>query len=359
MILQQYLYQQQMHWVRWAALDQARKETKAAAANAMITDEPRTITPPMDEKPLPAVPMTPSRPSPKSLNSVADIDGLLPPGQPRKTPTTKRVALEMLEDGDNDSDAGSQHSALGTRIPAAALAHDAARVAKQLRSTSPSGKTVAKTTTAVAGSSTKTTQAARAPAARTTRSTTRLQNNTVPRKAGVASHTRSATAITPLELNSRADRTTRPPAAATPHAASKTQASIPTPPAKPARASPSKIPARKLKRVASPPPTLSSTIIHVTASLKDEIGMKNSRLPTLVPSKRSFGGKPLPLTQSAVSSIGSVLCPVSEGSVATTKSQEDAWMSNTDVMEPDTKSGRPSLRRTRRRRSSFSNADIQ
>ena len=304
--------------------------------------------------------MTPSRPSPKSINSVTEVEASLPPGQPRKTPTTKRVALEMLEE-DNDSDTSSQHSALGTRTPAApALTRDAAPAAKQLRSTSPSGKTVIKTTTAIAGSPIKAAQTVRAAAARMTRSTAKAQYNPVPRKAGVASHTRSATAITPLELGSRpASRMVKAPVAAAPPAIPKIQTSVPATNSKLARVTPSKIPARKLKRVASPPPVLPSATMRVTATLKDEIGMKNSRLPTLVPRKRAFGGKPLPLAQPAVAGIGPVLGTVSEGSVTAVESQEDAWMSNTDVMEPGAKSGRPSLRRTRRRRSSFSNADIQ
>ncbi|KAF8334985.1 protein-tyrosine phosphatase-like protein [Cantharellus anzutake] len=348
---QQYLYQQQLHWAKWAALDQARK---ADHANTVITEEPRTITPPLDDKPLPAVPVTPSRPSLNSMNSVAEVEALLPPGQPRKTPTTKRVALEMLEDEEEDciSDSSSQHSVLGNRTPSASATRGAAPVTKQLRSTSPSGKTVVKTTTAIAGSPAKRVHAAPS-TARVTRATTRAHGNPSPRKGGVASHTRSATVIAPLNFGPRPTNRMLTATASKGHNAS---ADSPT---KLARVTLSKIPSRKLSRAASPPSALPSAVAYVAASLEKGPGMRNSRLPTLVPSKRTFGGKPLPLIQSAVTGIGVVLGTVSEGSVATLKSQEDVWMSNTNVVETGTKTRRPSLRPTRRRRSSFSNADIQ
>lgn len=72
-----------------------------------------------------------------------------------------------------------------------------------------------------------------------------------------------------------------------------------------------------------------------------------SRLPTLVPSKR-------PHHTSSMSEVTGSSNPLKPAVNSTT----DGWVSNTAVVNPATKSERPNLRSVRRRRSSFSNADV-
>jgi cell division cycle 14 len=73
-----------------------------------------------------------------------------------------------------------------------------------------------------------------------------------------------------------------------------------------------------------------------------------SRLPTLIPSKR-----PHPSHSSSLSEVANT-------TVKRTGTTSDAWMTNNPsaVVVPATKSARPGLRSIRRRRSSFSSADV-
>jgi cell division cycle 14 len=73
-----------------------------------------------------------------------------------------------------------------------------------------------------------------------------------------------------------------------------------------------------------------------------------SRLPTLIPSKR-----PHPTHSSSLSEVANT-------TVKRTGTTSDAWMTNNPsaVVVPATKSARPGLRSIRRRRSSFSSADV-
>ncbi|KAF9451742.1 phosphatases II [Macrolepiota fuliginosa MF-IS2] len=73
-----------------------------------------------------------------------------------------------------------------------------------------------------------------------------------------------------------------------------------------------------------------------------------SRLPTLIPSKR-------PHHTASMSEVTGVSTLKSGGTAATTA---DGWVNNTAVVNPTSKSERPNLRSVRRRRSSFSNADV-
>lgn len=353
--LQQYMYQRQLDWAKWSALDQARKEQEASLAAAQAA---RAVTPPVDDKPLPLVPTTPSRPSLASMTSAAEVEALLPPGQPRKTPTTKRVALEMLEDDDEGDSDDSNGSLLGVKTKSNPAGRGTAPVVKQLRSMSPSGKTTIKTTTAVGGPNGKTTvsgtRTVPATASRATRATTRTQALVSPRKGPAPSVGGRATPIAPLSLVPRpASRAREEPVPNRTRAATQLTAQRNT------RPTPSKIPARKLNRVASPPPALPSSSKISTTSVAGGF----SRLPTMVTSKRSYVGKALPTPPlpprpaTAVQAVVSIELDV----VPERPSQDDAWMSGVDakaVVEPATKSGRPSIRSVRRRRSSFSSADI-
>ncbi|KAF9518410.1 hypothetical protein BS47DRAFT_297949 [Hydnum rufescens UP504] len=203
---QQYLYQQQLTWAKWAALDQARKEMQASA---IATDVARVVTPPIEEKPLPTVPPaypgTPTRPSLASMTSAAEVEALLPPGQPRKTPTGKRIALEMLEDDEDQESDASDDSVLGQKAKNGTTARGNAPVTKQLRSVSPSGKTTIKTTTAVAGAPTRA-SARTVPntTSRVTRASTRMQNGaSSPRKGSAPSSGAVTSRIIPISLGQR------------------------------------------------------------------------------------------------------------------------------------------------------------
>ncbi|KXN86287.1 Tyrosine-protein phosphatase CDC14 [Leucoagaricus sp. SymC.cos] len=73
-----------------------------------------------------------------------------------------------------------------------------------------------------------------------------------------------------------------------------------------------------------------------------------SRLPTLIPSKR-------PHHTSSMSEVTGVT-PLKPGTSTVTSA--DGWVNNTAVVSTTSKSERPNLRSVRRRRSSFSNADV-
>ncbi|EJU05995.1 hypothetical protein DACRYDRAFT_97638 [Dacryopinax primogenitus] len=89
---QQYMYLKQLDWSRWAAYDEVAK------ARASSASETRPVTPPEMDKPLPlAPPVTPSR---HVLAGTSATASKAPPGQPRKTPTAKRVAVDPVDSDD-------------------------------------------------------------------------------------------------------------------------------------------------------------------------------------------------------------------------------------------------------------------
>lgn len=93
--MQQYMYLKQLDWCRWAAYDEMTK------ARALAPEPSRPVTPPESEKPLPPVPpVTPSR---HVAAGTAATAALAPPGQPRKTPTAKRVAADPVDSDEEAS----------------------------------------------------------------------------------------------------------------------------------------------------------------------------------------------------------------------------------------------------------------
>lgn len=359
---QQYLYRRQMDWARWAALDEAKRERDAFAVSGTAS-MPRPVTPPMEDVPTPT---TPVRQLVTSTASVTEVEAMLPPGQPRKTPTGKRVALEMLCDEDEVGD-GSNNSMEDIKMKSECQSRGAAPVTKQSRTISPSGKTVMKTATAVAGSPAKQprTVMPRGPlatASKPVRASPRIQGLANARRAGGDSVSQAVgvqTAPSHSTQRTREEQVTM------------TRSRSGTQPQQSQRTSrpPSKIPSRKISRAPSPPALSSSG--KITPSIVAS-GAPLSRLPTLIPSKRAFAGKSLSMTTAvpAMKSLG--LATVSEGDPANINGgsnapgqdqvSEDAWMSGADAMavvEPGTKPGsRPSIQRVRRRRSSFSSVDI-
>lgn len=349
-----------------AALDQAKREADALAAQAP-TPVPRPVTPPQEEvKP----PTTPTRPLLASTASAAEVEAMLPPGQPRKTPTGKRVALEMLGAEEEDEGEASDDSMEDVKTNTSSAIRRLAPVTKQSRTMSPSGKTVVKTVTAVAGSPAKAVRPAAprvAPATvgRVTRVSPRIQEQANARKAGVS-------AVVPPRTNGTASSSTLPARRAReePTPVTRTRSGTQTQAQRPARP-PSKIPSRKINRAASPPPSLSSgksTPVNGTSS------GPLSRLPTLIPNKRAFIGKSLTMATALPTTKSTGLAPVKEAEIPEAvdesvapeegeKEKDDAWMSGVDAMaavDPGNKSGsrRPSIQRVRRRRSSFSSVDI-
>lgn len=100
---QHYMHQMQLQWAKWAAADEIRRlQAAAVAATAHVVTpatppaeqdevmhETRSLTPPA--APLP--PVTPGR-----TVVAARTHETPPPGQPRKTPMAKRVAIESDEE---------------------------------------------------------------------------------------------------------------------------------------------------------------------------------------------------------------------------------------------------------------------
>lgn len=108
-----------------------------------------------------------------------------------------------------------------------------------------------------------------------------------------------------------------------------------------AKPSPNKIP--RLARAASPQPPRPPSAM----ALRSTKGAVPSRLPTLIVNTRRTNGSTTAKTGSG-----------KEGSEK--EKEKDAWMKNNTsaVVKPGTKSERPGLRSIRRRRSSFSAADV-
>ncbi|KAF8306264.1 phosphatases II [Clavulina sp. PMI_390] len=394
---QQFLYERQMDWVRMAAQDTIKREAAALAAQAPPAPIPRPVTPPQDDI---VPPTTPTRPLLASTDSTAEVESMLPPGQPRKTPTGKRIALEMLGEDEEDEGAASDDSMEDVktntnpsprRLP----------VTKQLRSMSPSGKTVVKTPTAIAGSPTKIGKIAApklGPAPTTTTTTARV-TRVSPRIQELANAKKTAdtngttNSAKPSAASSLPTR--RAKEEPTPTTRTRSGTTVSQSATKPATRLPSRIPGRKLTRAASPPPTLSAS--GATKTPASGSGTKLlSRLPTLASGggKRGLGpGKSHTLATALPTLKSTGLAPVKEadtltdagsdsgttvksasGAVAPTttaaedttegdgEKKDDAWMSGVDALaavDPGTSgSRRPSIQRVKRRRSSFSSVDI-
>lgn len=100
---QHYMHQMQLQWAKWAAADEIRRLQAAAVAAAAhvvtpatppaeqdeVMHETRSLTPPV----APPPPVTPGR-----AVVAARTRETPPPGQPRKTPMAKRVAIESDEE---------------------------------------------------------------------------------------------------------------------------------------------------------------------------------------------------------------------------------------------------------------------
>ncbi|KAG5339357.1 hypothetical protein C0989_004599 [Termitomyces sp. Mn162] len=286
---QQYMYLKQLEWVKWGAIDETRKIPVAtvAAPNPVVT--PATPPAEADEEvamrttlsPPTLHPVTPSR---HVATAAAKAGEIAPPGQPRKTPASKRLAQDSDDEGSDDV------------LPTLGAVPVRTRV-KPSKSSSSRGVT-----------------ASEQRPSRVTRSTA---------SAAQIRKTGNAATITASPVKPPAQGPNKIPRLATTKTTSASKA-LQAASAANAKATPRPVSTHRPNRPNRPPSPVPS------------------RLPTLIPSKR-------PLTH---------MTSVSEVTGAADK--KDAWMkaNASAVVTPATTSGRPGLRSVRRRRSSFSSADV-
>jgi cell division cycle 14 len=287
---QQYMYLKQLEWCKWAAIDDLRK-TQAAAAAAAMTAVPLVTpaTPPAEtDEETDAMQLStmtsvisstipPVTPSKHVATAAAKAKAIIPPGQPRKTPQAKRVAVDSdIEEEEDDV------------LPALGMGPS--------RRPSVKSKVSGKIT------------ASESRPTRVTRST-----------AGAAVIKKAGATATASPSKNHGQGPNKIPRLATTRTTAASRAALAA--------------GAKSRSVAAPtsaaPPT-------------------PSRLPTLAPLKRPHHATANSLTDV----VASMKRPQPVAS--------DAWMTTNAaaVVVPETKSGRPGLRSIRRRRSSFSSADV-
>ncbi|KAF8843180.1 phosphatases II [Paxillus ammoniavirescens] len=123
---QQYMYLKQLEWAKWSAIDEMRRVQAAAAPVITPATPPAERDEEMEESgrmtPLPAngapsVPLPPVTPSRHVLAATAKAHAIAPPGQPRKTPMAKRVAVDSDQEDEAD-EVEDTLPALGAAPPA-------------------------------------------------------------------------------------------------------------------------------------------------------------------------------------------------------------------------------------------------
>jgi cell division cycle 14 len=284
---QQYMYLKQLEWVKWAAADEVRKlQTPTTDAAPLVTP----ATPPAESDDADAMedvqltptthvpPVTPSR---HIAAAAARTRAIATPGQPRKTPTAKRVhTLETDEEDSKDV------------LPALGIP----------------------------------------PVRRVTRTAVRGVGMSESRPVRVTRSTAVANAI----------KRSTSPSASTPQ--------LETPTKKPP---PNKVPRLGTRAAAAARAAVGGTTDGSPRTRQMPSGP--SRLPMLAPSKR-------PLRHQVTASME---VPRRLDEVVPMRKMDntadDAWMTNNteSVVVPASKSARPGLRPIRRRRSSFSAADVE
>ncbi|KAG5644942.1 hypothetical protein DXG03_007407 [Asterophora parasitica] len=293
---QQYMYLKQLEWVKWGAVEEMRRQQAASAlaSTALVTP----ATPPAEDEEVDmqttptAVPsLPPVTPSRHIATATARAGDIAPPGQPRKTPATKRLAQDS---DDEDSD---------DVLPALGAAP--VRRPKVSKSAASRGVTASEQ--------------------RPTRVTRSTAGASVIRKAGANAVT---TPASPVKMSGQGPNKIPRLAATKTTSAAKALAAASA--ASGSRKAPQPVSVRRPNPPALPVP---------------------SRLPTLIPSKR-----PHPTHTTSLSEVTAV------GVTAARRGGEpDAWMktnASAVVTPAATSGGRPGLRSVRRRRSSFSSADV-
>lgn len=285
---QQYMYLKQLEWVKWSAMDEAKRQVTSAAISSIVTPatppaetddemDARPITPPINTVSLP--PITPSR---HMASATARAKTIVPPGQPRKTPKTKRMVEETEDEEDNNV------------LPVIPTTRNRSKTLSKV----PSVRDVA---------------TSEQRPIRVTRSTTSAANI---RRAGTAAATSNpiSTPDSPVKVIST-------------------------------KQGPHKIPRLTTTRTTAAARAVTSVTSRQT-TIRAPTSTTPSRLPTLMSSKH-------PHHPSSLSEVaGNTLAKVKE------KIDADGWVNNTSVVGKTSKTDRPNLRSVRRRRSSFSNADV-
>ncbi|CAK5276070.1 unnamed protein product [Mycena citricolor] len=304
---QQYMYLKQLEWSKWAAVDEVKRQQAAAILASATVVTP--ATPPAEED-LPAVPMSttpppsptkgvavPVTPSRHIAAAQAQAKAIATPGQPRKTPTTKRTLEfdsedELGRDNDEDSDTLPALPIAGARSKAAG---------KPKAPTSSDSRThrVTRSTTVAAA-------VGRRPPVNSSQSTGTSGAS------AKASTSKASTSKAPATTSKGSQGPNKIPRLATTRTTAAAKAAV------------------AAIRRPNPPPSPTP-----------------SRLPTLATTRR----------QAATAALTDVASATLKRAP---KEQSDAWMkTNVDaVVVPATKSERPGLRPVRRRRSSFSSADV-
>ncbi|KIY71833.1 phosphatases II [Cylindrobasidium torrendii FP15055 ss-10] len=287
---QQYMYLKQLEWSKWAAADEIQRlQAQMAEPAPLVTP----ATPPaetdeefnnkMDTTPPPSTSMThpPVTPSRHIAAATAHAKAIATPGQPRKTPRTKRVAREALEDSDLEDEAND------VLPPMVDEPSNRPKITAKGGTTSTNGRSIPP-----------------ASAPRPTRVT----------RSGIAGSSRAnPPPPSPAKSTGRQQPPNKIPRLATTKTTTAAKAAV--------RQKPVPVPPVNRKNAASPIP---------------------SRLPTLIPKRP-----------------GATLTDVvAEGSRKA--SQSDAWMKDhaAAVVVPANKDARPGLRKAKKRRSSFSAADV-
>ncbi|EJD00840.1 phosphatases II [Fomitiporia mediterranea MF3/22] len=318
---QQYMYVKQMEWIKWSAVDEMRRAEAQAAAAIAAAAVVTPATPPAetDEEvemketesvavAVVAMPSTPKMtvppvtPSKHVTAATARTRAIEPPGQPRKTPLQKRTAEAAAVDESEESE------------------EDEINALPSITST----RTRAKTQST-------------------------LPSRTIARRIQPASEQRPAR-VTRSSAAAAANGIRRP-------ATTASTANVPSSPTKGTGngPSPNKIPRLAQVRASPPPTTRSTTSMGMRTRLQAPAA---SRLPTLAANGRKANA----------ASGTAVNGKVEKGKTGAGKGdagkdanqQSDAWMktNSSAVVKPGTKSERPGLRSVRRRRSSFSAADV-
>lgn len=312
---QQYMYLKQMEWAKWAAVDEMRRVEAQAAAAIAAASVITPATPPADDEEsgaesqksgamtvvaLPSTPkakaIPPVTPSRHVATGAAQASAIAPPGQPRKTPIAKRTATAAAVDESEESE--DEIDSLPT-IPAT-------RARSKTQSAIPGRTGTRRVQAASEQRPTRVTRSVAAAANGVTRRTATTSNATGPNSPTKVSNTTGISGPPPKVPRLAQQTPPSPPARSTTSMGTRSRLPMPTP----------------------------------------------SRLPTLASNSRK--ANVAANTNIAVGAKG-------KGSATTgAAGQTDSWMKNNSnaVVKPGTKSERPGLRSIRRRRSSFSAADV-
>jgi cell division cycle 14 len=315
-IPQHYMYLKQLEWNKWAAADEVRRAAENQA------EENGRITPEMQIDKIP--PVTPSR---HVLATTAAVQEIANPPQPRKTPRNKRVAVEDTMDEDMpalnfnlNKEEGRDHSPSPPLSPMKPVSKPSTR--RLVARAAVNGSTAGPLGTP-SGIQTRSATAARASANHaappTARAAAGVPGGRIPRLTR-AKDTES-TLPGPMTTRSRAAGKPPPPV---------THSRLPKP----------RIPAKR-------------TYVTLEMDSGNESGLtENARAPAT--NGRAAASSPTGRSTRR-KSAGAKLRLVEDPSTTT------EWISSQEavsVVRPAAKGGRPSLRNVKRRRSSFSSADV-